>query len=178
MKQRLGKNIEPNAHLYPVQIFDDLIEEDNKWSQIKSRVRLDESLNEGQQKQLWDFLKEFQEVFAWHKGELGQCSVGEHTIDTQGLPPCHMTPGRLSFWEEVEVNRQIQALVNLGKMRKNASKYVYKITLSMKKDGSRRFYGNYRPLNHQTRWDSFPMPLIEDVLNQLGHSEWFSALNL
>jgi hypothetical protein len=48
----------------------------------------------------------------------------------------------------------------------------------MKKDGSQRFYGNYCPLNHQTRQDSFPMPLIEDVLNQSGHSEWFSALDL
>jgi hypothetical protein len=26
MQQRLGKNIEPNVHLYLVQIFDDLIE--------------------------------------------------------------------------------------------------------------------------------------------------------
>jgi hypothetical protein len=104
--------------------------------------------------------------------------MGEHTIDTQGLPPCRMTLGQLSFWEETEVNRQIQALVNLGKMCKNASKYVYKITLPTKKDGSQRFYRNYRPLNHQTRWDSFPMPLIEDILNQLAHSKWFSALNL
>ncbi len=83
----------------------DLIEEVSRWTQIKSRVRLDESLNEEQQKQLWDLLEEFQEVFAWHKRELGQCFVEEHTIDTQGLPPCHMTLGRLSFWEEAEVNR-------------------------------------------------------------------------
>jgi hypothetical protein len=26
------------------------------------------------------------------KKELGQCFIGEHSIDTQGLPPCHMTP--------------------------------------------------------------------------------------
>jgi len=58
MQQRLGKNIEPNVHLYMVQIFDDLIEEGSRWTQIKSRVRLDESLNEKQQKQLWDLLEE------------------------------------------------------------------------------------------------------------------------
>ncbi len=77
-------------------------------------------------------------MFAWHKGELGQCSIGEHTINTQGLPPFHMTPGCLSFWEEVEVNKQIQALVDLGKMHKSASKYTYRVTLPMKKDGSQR----------------------------------------
>jgi hypothetical protein len=36
--------------------------------------------------------------------ELGQCYVGEHFIDTQGLPPCHMTLRWLSYWEEPEVN--------------------------------------------------------------------------
>jgi len=82
---------------------------------------------------LWDLLKE---VFAWHKGELGQCSVGEHSIDTQGLPLCHMTLGWLSYWEDTKVNRQIQALVDLGKMHKSALKYTYKLTLPMKKDGS------------------------------------------
>jgi len=29
--------------------------------------------------------------------------VGEHIIDTQGLPPSHTSPNNLSFLEEVEV---------------------------------------------------------------------------
>jgi hypothetical protein len=37
--------------------------------------------------------------------------------------------------------------------------------LPVKKDGSRRFCGDYRPLNQQTKRDSFPMPLIEDVIS-------------
>jgi hypothetical protein len=80
-------------------------------------------------------------VFAWHKGELGRCLVGEHSIDTQGLPPCWMTPKRLSYWEEGEVNMQIHALVDLGEMCKNASKYACWVTLLIKKDGSWRFVG-------------------------------------
>jgi hypothetical protein len=85
------------------------------------------------------------------KGELGQCSMGEHTINTQGLPSCHMTLGRLSFWEEAEVIRQIQALVDLGKIHNSASEYDCIITLPMNKEGSRRFCGDYHPLSHQTR---------------------------
>jgi hypothetical protein len=93
----LGKNIEPNVHLYSVQVSDDLIEGDNRWTQIEIRIKLDEYLNEEQQKQLWDLMEEFEEVFAWHKGELGQCSIGEHSIDTQRLPPCCITPRQLSY---------------------------------------------------------------------------------
>jgi hypothetical protein len=117
-------------------------------------------------------------VFAWHKGELGQCFIGEHSFDTRGLPTYYMTPRQLSYWEETKINRQIQTLMDLGKMCKNASKYTCRVTLLMKKDGSQRFSGDYYPLNFQTRRDSFPMPLIKDVLNQSKHSKWFSALDL
>jgi hypothetical protein len=89
-----------------------------------------------------------------------------------------MTRGRLSYWEEAQVNRQIEALVDLGKMHKNALEYTYRVTLPMKKDGSERFFGDYRPLKFQIRRDSFPMPSIENVLNQSGHSKWFSMFDL
>ncbi len=96
----------------------------------------------------------------------------------QGFPPCKASPGRLSYWEETEVKRHIDALVDLGKMRPNNSKYAYRVTLPVKKDGSRRFCGDYRPLNAQTRRDMFSMPLVEDVIDQLGKSTWFTALDL
>jgi hypothetical protein len=89
-----------------------------------------------------------------------------------------MTPRWLSYWEESEVNRQIQTLVDLGKMRKSALEYVSRLTLPMKKDGSQRFCGDYYLLNFQTRQDSFPMPLIEDVLNQFKRSQWFPTFDL
>jgi hypothetical protein len=50
-----------------------------------------------------------------------------------------MTLGRLSYWEEVEVNRQIQTLMDLGK---NSLEYTCSVTLLMKKDGNKRFYGD------------------------------------
>jgi len=63
------------------------------------------------------------------------------------------------------VKRQIDVLVDLGKMRPSNFEYACWVTLLVKKDGSRRFCGDYRPLNAQTCQDSFPMPLVEDVIN-------------
>jgi hypothetical protein len=99
-------------------------------------------------------------------------------VDTQGFPPCRTSLSRLSYWEEAEVKRQIDILVELGKMRPNNSEYACRVTLPVKKDGSRCFYGDYRPLNTQTRHDSFPMPFVEDVIDQLGSSTWFTTLDL
>ncbi len=68
------------------------------------------------------------------------------------------------------MKRQIDVLMDLGKMKPNNSKYACRVTLPVKKDGSRHFYGDYRPLHTQTRRNSFPMPLMDDVINQLGTS--------
>jgi hypothetical protein len=149
-----------------------------RWKEICERIRIDADLGEIGQQQLWGILERYQDVFAWNKGELGCCTIGEHSIDTQGFPPCKASPGRLSYWEEAEVKRQIDALVDLGKMKPSNSEYACRVTLPIKKDGSMRFCGDYRLLNAQTRKDMFPMPLVEDVIDQLGKSTWFTALNL
>ncbi len=63
------------------------------------------------------------------------------------------------------MKRQIDVLVELGKMKPSDSEYACCVTLPVKKDGSRRFRGDYRPFNLQTRHDSFPMPLVDDVIS-------------
>jgi len=126
-------------------------EMDTRWREICQRIKIDTSLEEEKRKQLWRILEQYQDVFAWNKGELGCCTIGEHFVDMQGFPPCKASPGRLSYWEEAEVKRQIDVLVELAKMKPNSSEYACQVTLPMKKDGSRRFCGDYRPLNAQTR---------------------------
>jgi hypothetical protein len=135
-------------------------------------------LDKEKQQQLWKVLECYQDVFAWNKGELGCCTIRKHSVDTQGFPPCKVSLGRLSYWEEAEVKRQIDVLVGLGKMKPSNSKYACRVTLLVKKDDNKRFCGDYRPFNTQTHWDSFPMPLVDDVINKLGKSSWFIALNL
>jgi hypothetical protein len=122
-----------------------------RWEQISQRIQIDSDLGEERKQKLWKMIGSYQDVFAWNKKELGCCTIGEHSIDMQGFPPCNMTPCRLSFWEETEVKRQIDELVDLGKMKPSNSEFACRVTLLVKKDGSRRFCGDYRPLNAQTR---------------------------
>jgi hypothetical protein len=68
-------------------------------------------------------------------------------MDMQGFPPCKVSPGRLSYWEEAEVKKQIDVLIDLGKMKPINSEYACRVTLLVKKDENRHFCGNYQPLN-------------------------------
>jgi hypothetical protein len=94
--------------------------DENKWIEICSKIQFNPRLIGLHNKKLFDLLQEYQDVFTWHKGELSTCGLGKHTIDTHGFPPCRMTLGRLSFWEEVEVDMHIQTFVKLGKMQKTS----------------------------------------------------------
>ncbi len=144
---------ESRKDVHPKQLTSsaDYPEVNTRWEEISQKIRIDHNLGEEKKQQLWKMFGKYQDVFAWNKGELGCCTIGEHSIDTQGLPPCKTSPARLSYWEETEVKRQIDVLVDLGKMRPSNSEYACRVTLLAKKDGSRRFCGDYRPLNAQTR---------------------------
>ena len=52
------------------------------------------------------------------------------------------------------------------------------MVLVRKKDGSLRFCIDYWKLNSVTKPDVFPMPRIDDMLDQLGKSKYFSTLDL
>jgi hypothetical protein len=70
---------------------------DERWDEIQNMIKFDQALSENQVEELWTLLEDFKYVFAWHKRELGCCTIGEHAIDTQGFPPCRTTLGRLYY---------------------------------------------------------------------------------
>ena len=65
-----------------------------------------------------------------------------------------------------------------GVIKPSNSLWASPVVLVRKKDGTHRFCVDYQELNSVTRVDTFPLPRIDDLLDQLGKSAYSSTLDL
>ena len=69
-------------------------------------------------------------------------------------------------------------MLDIGAIQKSHSPWASAVVLVQKKDGSLRFCINLRKLNNQTIRDEYSLPHIDEILDSLQSSQWFSSLDL
>ena len=69
-------------------------------------------------------------------------------------------------------------MLEQGVIKSSSSPWASPIVLVKKKDGKYRFCVDYRKLNQVTKKDAHPLPRIDDLLNALHGSKYFSTLDL
>src|SRR5580765_2349779 len=77
-----------------------------------------------------------------------------------------------------EVDKILEDMSSQGVIEESQSPWVSPAVMVKKKDGSIRFCVDYRKLNEVTIKDSYPLPRIDDILDQLAGNSWFSTLDL
>lgn len=85
---------------------------------------------------------------------------------------------RLAPADIEDVRKHLQELLQAGIITESRSPYASPIVVVRKKNGSIRMCIDYRLLNSRTIPDQYTTPCIEDALNALSGSQWFSVLDL
>ena len=140
--------------------------------------RSSEGMDDNQQQQLRKLLTKHQHNFATSSSDLGRTSVLQHEIKTgQAKPvrqPARRPPRSFEGEEENIIDEQLKA----GIIRPSSSPWASPLVYVKKKDGTIRPCVDYRKLNAVTQFDSFPLPRIDDCLDCLDGSSYFSTLDL
>jgi hypothetical protein len=95
-----------------------------------------------------------------------------------GTPPVAVRPYRYAQHQKQELERQCTEMLRQGVIRSSSSAFVMPVLLIKKSDGSWRFCVDYRTLNATTVKDKFPIPIVEELLDELRGAKFFSKLDL
>ena len=123
-------------------------------------------------------LQEFEDVFT-KPNTLPPSRVYDHTIPL--LPqavPVNSKPYRYSPGHKDEIECQVKELLDAGLNSHSSSPFASPVLLVQKKDGSWRFCVDYRKLNDLTIKNRFPLPIIEEILDELVGPQFFTKLDM
>ena len=129
---------------------------------------------------LSSLLQEFQDVFPDELPPgLPPLRGIEHQIDLiPGAPLLNKAPYRVNPEETKEIQRQVQQLIDNGQVRESLSPCAIPVILVPKKDGTYRMASNCCPINAITVTYRYPIPRLDDMLDELSGAAIFSKIDL
>lgn len=134
-------------------------------------------LNEEQRRTTKQLLREECHAFAYDDDDIGAIPSLKLHITLHDTTPVRKTYVAVPKPLHQEVKEYIQDLLNRGWIAPSRSPYASPVVCVRKKDGTLRLCCDYRELNKRSVPDRHPIPRIQDMLDSLTGSSWFSVLD-
>ncbi|KAG3191391.1 hypothetical protein PC128_g10968 [Phytophthora cactorum] len=138
----------------------------------------DSSFGAEQRRLFAEMLKGMRDLFVETSKKPGRTELLKFSIDTGTHLSIKQPPYRESKAEGDVMESEIQEYLDLGLIRPSTSPCASPVLMIRKPDGGIQFCINCRKLNAVTMKDSYPMPLIDDILDVLGNAKLFSTMDI
>ncbi|XP_031749277.1 uncharacterized protein LOC116407661 [Xenopus tropicalis] len=170
------------AYCYPVHEVSDLAEvQSTPVSASVSNLAFDfgdSPVSEEWKQRLSNGLLERRQVFSTDEMDVGRAKSTQHTIRLSDSTPFRERPRRVPPKDREDLQRTLQEMKRRGIIADSRSPYASPIVIVRKKDGSIRLCVDYRTLNRRTVPDQYTLPRIEETLEALNGSKWFTVMDL
>ena len=132
-------------------------------------------LTEDQKQDLAQLLNEFQYVLS---DIPGKTQLVSHSIETGSARPIRMPPYRLPQAMKEALQEEIKEMLKHKIIEPSKSEWASPVILVSKKDGTKRLCVDFRRLNSVTEADPYPIPRVDELIDQLGNAKFITTLDL
>ena len=139
---------------------------------------IDSDLSPAEQSTVYDLLLKHQTAFGTPEQPFGRTTLVQHSIHTESTIPIKQPVRRPPFHLREEAHQEVTKMLDQGVIEPSDSPWASPVVLVKKKDGSLRYCIDYRRLNDITIKDSYPLPRIDESLDSLAETRYFSTLDL
>lgn len=105
-------------------------------------------------------------------------SVLQHDIDVKDSPPIKQHAYRVNAYKRAIMREEVDYLTANGLAVPSYSPWSSPCVLVPKSDGTFRFCTDYRKVNAVTRPDCYPLPRMEDCIDNIGSARFVTKLDL
>ena len=121
---------------------------------------------------------EHHNIFSLERNEIGCTDAAEHIIELLDTEPFkerfhHIAPPLVE-----EVREHLQEMLDGGAIRPSQSPWCNAVVLVRKKDGGLRFCIDFHRLNSQTKKDAYPLPRMQETMESMVGTQFFSTMDL
>ena len=133
-------------------------------------------LSQGHRKQIAELLFEFQDLC----GNIPlQSNLLVHDVELEeGARPVRQSPYRLTPQKREALGKEVEFLLENNLAVPSQSQWASPCILVPKGDGTFRMCTDFRKVNQLTISDSYPLPRIDDIIDEIGNATFVTKLDL
>jgi transposase InsO family protein len=168
----LGNRLPP-ARAMTLQVMHDLIIEEHLRKAAKASQLPPDKVGK-----LENLLLEYKDIFRRSGNKTQTCKLFEQSIPLTDNVPVRVNQYPIAKSLRVVLNERIQEFLDAGVVKPSNSGYNAPLCLAKKKDGTWRPVVDFKQLNKKIIHDPFPLPLIQELINEFRGAYYLSLGDL
>ena len=108
-----------------------------------------------------------------------RCTLISHDVQLlPGTSPIRQAFYRLNPQKRHKMQKEVEYLLDQGLAVPSNSPWASPCLLVPKEDGQRRFWTDYRRVNAVTVPDAYPLPRVDDLIDEVGQAKFITKIDL
>lgn len=183
-------DVSSNLKILAASKFDEVQVNTTKQKQKRDKERITKMKNEistnnvpsEARSELINLCEKYNDIFALENDTLSANNFYKQTINMENSSPVYIKNYRIPETHKTEVDKQVNKMLNENIIQHSVSPYNSPILLVPKKSNTNekkwRLVVDFRQLNKKIIADKFPLPRIDEILDNLGRAKYFTTLDL